>query len=946
MKRLFTLIALFAVVLSMAAQTRNVFEWKDNRVTIRTTTDVDSITFSLPEDAVIFTTGNPSVLTENSMTASFALSTDLTISNPSSTTEQGVCYSLENEEPTVDDYKVKYGNLYTGTWQCTLSGLLNGLKYYYRPYLKVADVVFYGSVKSFTTLGDYVELPYVDLGLPSGTLWADRNVGAESPEDYGDYFAWGETEPKSVYDWSTYKWCKGTSSSLTKYCDHNDNGYNGFIDHKSTLELSDDAAYVNMGSNWSMPTRDQLSELVDKCTWTSTTQRGTKGIKVTGPNGNSIFLPNATYWSSSSHVGNFSYYAYYLYYNGWDFGFRSDGNTVRAVVRNPITEHDVLFTTGDPTDITEHSMTASFALSIDISTTKPSINTEQGVCYSSKNEEPTVDDSKVKYGDLYEGTWQCTLYELFSCSQYYYRPYLKVGDEVFYGSVKSFTTLGDYVEFPSVDLGLPSGTLWADRNVGAESPEDYGDYFAWGETEPKSVYDWGTYKWCNGASTKLTKYCKNSTSGYNSFTDCKESLDLSDDAAYVNMGSNWCIPTQDQLSELVRYCTWTWDGDGYRVTGPNGKSIFLPDAGYLGNRDLSDPSSEYSTYWSSSLDEGNMNHYAHCLIISFDLGARCGSWFRDNGRTVRAVVRNPITEHDVSFTTGDPTDITENSMTASFALSIDISTTKPSINAEQGVCYSSKNEEPTVDDSKVKYEYLYEGTWQCTLSGLLSGSKYYYRPYLKVGDAVFYGSVKSFTTLGDYVDVSPNAVDLGLSSGTFWADRNVGAESPEDYGDYFAWGETEPKSSYDWETYKWCNGSSSTMTKYCTDSNYGYNGFTDNKTTLELSDDAAYVNMGSNWCMPTYDQLSELRSECTWTWTTQSGTEGYKVTGPNGNSIFLPAAGCYNNGYLYFSGINGSYWIGSLYEGSPAYFLNFVSDEFKLDYGNRYCGLTVRAVVR
>lgn len=194
------------------------------------------------------------------------------------------------------------------------------------------------------------------------------------------------------------------------------------------------------------------------------------------------------------------------------------------------------------------------------------------------------------------------------------------------------------------------------------------------------------------------------------------------------------------------------------------------------------------------------------------------------------------------------------------------------------------------------------------------------------------------------------AVDLGLPSGTLWADRNVGADSPEDYGDYFAWGETEPKSTYSWSTYKWCSGSSKSMTKYCTDSSYGYNGFTDNKTTLELSDDVAYVNMGSKWRMPTGLEIQELQNKCTWTWTTLSGAYGYKITGPNGNSIFLPAAGVRINSDLdYAVGSLGCYLSSSLNEDIPnnAYRLYFGSDYRNLyDYRTRYDGRTVRAVVR
>ena len=189
-------------------------------------------------------------------------------------------------------------------------------------------------------------------------------------------------------------------------------------------------------------------------------------------------------------------------------------------------------------------------------------------------------------------------------------------------------------------------------------------------------------------------------------------------------------------------------------------------------------------------------------------------------------------------------------------------------------------------------------------------------------------------------------VDLGLPSGTLWADRNVGADSPEAYGDYFAWGETTTKSFYYWGIYKWCRGSSDTMTKYCTNSNYGT---VDYMTVLDLEDDAAYVNMGPEWRMPTDDEQIELRQNCTWTWTTQNGTRGYKVTGPNGNSIFLPAAGYRSGSSLSDAGSYGYYWSSSLDEINSygAWGLYFYS-------GNHYTGndryrdngLAVRAVAR
>ena len=190
-------------------------------------------------------------------------------------------------------------------------------------------------------------------------------------------------------------------------------------------------------------------------------------------------------------------------------------------------------------------------------------------------------------------------------------------------------------------------------------------------------------------------------------------------------------------------------------------------------------------------------------------------------------------------------------------------------------------------------------------------------------------------------------VDLGLPSGTLWATCNVGASTPEDYGDYFAWGETAPKDLYDWSTYKWCNGSEGKLTKYCTNSSYGYNGFVDNKTELDPEDDAAYVNWGPSWRMPTHDQFLELIDNCTWQWTQRNGVYGQLVSGPNGNTLFLPTAGYRWYDSLYGEGSYGCCWSRTLYSlgSSDAYDLYVNSGYWNEDSnGYRGCGLTVRAV--
>ncbi len=164
-------------------------------------------------------------------------------------------------------------------------------------------------------------------------------------------------------------------------------------------------------------------------------------------------------------------------------------------------------------------------------------------------------------------------------------------------------------------------------------------------------------------------------------------------------------------------------------------------------------------------------------------------------------------------------------------------------------------------------------------------------------------------------------VDLGLS--VKWATCNVGATKPEEYGNYYAWGEVEPKEVYSRSTYKFMDSNIndwSGVNKYTIadgqtdgvwyDSEGNFIG--DNKTVLDKEDDAAAVNMGGSWRMPTYDELEELKTKCTWTWTTLNGVNGHNVEGPNGNAIFLPAAGSRYDSDLYDAGSYGAYWSSSL----------------------------------
>lgn len=214
--------------------------------------------------------------------------------------------------------------------------------------------------------------------------------------------------------------------------------------------------------------------------------------------------------------------------------------------------------------------------------------------------------------------------------------------------------------------------------------------------------------------------------------------------------------------------------------------------------------------------------------------------------------------------------------------------------------------------------------------------------YWKDGAATKVEAVDSITFEAPVVPTDTHEyVDLGLS--VKWATCNVGATSPEDYGDYFAWGETTAKENYSWDTYTMTADGGNTFTKY---------NDSDGKTVLDAEDDAAAVNWGGAWRMPTLDEMKELLNpdNCSWEWTTVNEVNGYKVTskkeGYTDKSLFLPAAGYRSRSSLDYAGSLGLYWSATRYEAYPnfAYSLSFLSGNQDW-YGSYRClGFPVRPV--
>ena len=280
----------------------------------------------ITQDATLpsVTTAEVSSITTNSAVCGG----NITSNGWSEVTARGVCWST-SPNPTISNSKTADGTG-TGSFTSNITGLADGTTYYVRAYATNSKGTAYGEEKSFTTPSLINGRDWVDLGLPSGLKWATCNVGATTPEGYGNFYAWGETTTKTSYD---------QSNSVTYGQQISDFSGNATYD----------AARANWGSTWRMPTKAEAEELRDNCTWTWTSQNGVNGMRVTGPNGNSIFLPAAGYCPGSSRndVGEYGNYwgstpyesdtrgAYSLFFGsgGHDVNwfYRDSGRTVRPV---------------------------------------------------------------------------------------------------------------------------------------------------------------------------------------------------------------------------------------------------------------------------------------------------------------------------------------------------------------------------------------------------------------------------------------------------------------------------------------------------------------------------------------------------------------------------------------------------------------------------------------
>ena len=596
------------------------------------------------------------------------------------------------------------------------------------------------------------EPEYVDLGL--SVKWATFNIGATSPEDYGDYFAWGETEPKETYSWATYKWCDGTDANITKY---------NTADGKTILEPADDAAQVHWGGKWRMPTKEECQELLDKCTWKEETRNGINGHIVTGPNGNSIFIPTTGYHNDDNGtgvqgLGTITYL--------WTSSTPGNANAYDLLLSHPTLADGI------------GSNTRRVGMPI-----RPVYDDRPpkriGVFSVAADKQVSFSQGNLQYIQSTD-TWQFAANQLEYMGHKHYRN----------------GQLADTIEYFGWS-GKNSKTPWG-ISLSTESSDYEGEFLDWGIN---TIAGSAPNTWRTLSNDEWLYICQ----GRKNADQLLGLGKISSIFGLIILPDDWVAPEgitftpNDNNPDANVYSLQQW------TAMEEAGAIFIPPTGYF-NHDID-----------------NMRYVGN-------YGYARNNTLTANGLQIYTLF-------------------------------------KP---------------------SEIQYSRSAEGN---------NGNLYYAFPQRLVHDTIV-------------PKPEPEYVDLGLS--VKWATFNVGATSPNEIGNFYAWGEIEPKDTYTVNNYKWWNKTSKETTKYCTIDSLAYGGIADGLTELQPQDDIAHTLKGEHWRMPDLDECKELGNGCTWTVSTRQGQIGFEGTSKiNGNTIFLPVVG-------FRAGVNlvhetlGGYWSSTL----------------------------------
>ena len=823
---------------------------------------------------------------------------------------------------------------------------------------------------------------YVDLGLPSTTMWATCNVGASSPEGYGSFFAWGETAAKTSYSWNNYKLCtKGTAASVVPLGDYvEEYGFSGVGSY--------DAATKAWGGSWKTPTVYQMDELLYYCTVTTVTQNGVKGKKFTGPNGNSIFMPLAGYKYDTNYLGKGT--ETYYWSSNRDKTNKAKSRSLHLTESKQGTGDLCWRRTGLPI----RPVIVGGGEYVDLGLSKEWASCNIGAT------------SPEQQGRLY--AWG----EIYTKKSYTWKNY-----RLAHGSASTVYMDDDISGRADYDPSEVCGRLF-NNGINEQVKDD-------GPPQPTERFqDSGMY------------YYPDDSGNANPYPfDCVG-------CGYTAIE----MPTKSDIEELIYKCQWkivTLNGVRcYKVTGPSGNSIYLPLAGcsYDG-KTVGNGTNAY--YWSGTVSE-NIQKASALYIESGKTEVRLAQ--RRTGIMIRpvsyyATPSIPVAPKDDGFVDLGLSVLWGNSPLFNGYLAWGEKLTKDSFtwnnykyaNGSSSSCvylnssisgypeWDASLDEERYDENRVDIIYgrmpnedqfnellekceftvdfeQIDGEWHkgfrvtgpngnsifmpftgCSYDGKERGIGSY--AYFWTGDydpkvhykarAVYLSederkvtSAQRRTGMMVWPVAKMNAVDLGLPSGNLWARCNLGANIPQEFGTYYAWGEDYGKSDYTWANYHWANGSAATVINIGDQISGQGEWYFDEDCQSYIPGDcwswiwfdpcfddidwSIYQN--SNYYsmfMPETEDYNELIKYCNTTEVTVSGVKGIRFTGLNGNSIFMPYTGSCYDGKNASNGTLSYYWTGNLSgTKTKAYSINLAKGKASLTTCQRRTGLPIRGVYK
>ena len=642
-----------------------------------------------------------------------------------------------------------------------------------------------------------------------------------------------------------------------------------YHDRKYVLDKEDDAARAIWGDGWRLPTEEEVQQLIDLCEWTAETMNGIEGARVVGPNGNSVYFPFSGAMVEAEKIIRNS--AWYRCAEQTELCFSLEESTHKINPKISANSICIGFPIRPVKSITLNNAT--------FETTSIVVNIDTKITIPLKTTPSLGTAACLNWINEREDVALVCNGEVLG---------LNVGQTKVVASspdgaiqLECLVTVQDwtYPEAESVDLGL--SVEWASWNLGASTPEESGDYFSWGETTHKALYVENNYHFYD-ENKQLKKYSVENPI-----------LDEEDDVATAKWSNGWRMPTEKEIEELIDYCTWTWitqNGVDGMVASRNGKSLFFPassnKSGYhvIKNR----PNQSSTNYASASLDQ-------YGLLETLHIGKnKCGAYASRGGTNAFCwgfqirPVRFPVS-HDLSL----------NLKKVRIEKGETLDALKPEKSkGAASLCWSSSNEDVVACDNG-KLSAKSDGTAIITATAERGGA-----------------SASCEVVIGDWTYPVADAIDLGLS--VKWASWNIGATSIGDYGDYIFWGTLGHGDKYlDYYDYR----------AHIEDAYYGEN------KQLEKADDVAYAKWGEGWRLPTKADYEELIEKCAREFTCVENNPGVLFTGPNGNSVFFPAApGRANCGYgmehIYKMGLshNGMYWTGEMSDSGYPYLFWFLQN--------------------